>query len=112
ATLGSDLARFDEAQRWARQADAILTRLGIDDGLMRADLASAVGQIARRRGDYPRAVAELERAVAVSRERLGADHPAVAQALDDLGTAFFEQGRFAESFEHLDAVLAIRQATY
>jgi len=103
--LGDGLARAEEAEVWARHASAAIERLQEQDGLLGGDLQSNLGTLMARREDWPRATSHLRRALEIKTASLGSAHPAVAQALNDLGVAMLRSGQDGEA-----AVAHLQQA--
>jgi len=61
----------------------------------------------RAAGDAAEATAVCERALAIKRRVLGADHPGVAVTLQDLGALYLSAGRVEEAEAALSRALAI-----
>jgi tetratricopeptide (TPR) repeat protein len=103
---GVDLQKFDDADRWAQFAEALVERLG-SDGL-RASLLQARSGVEQLRGHLAEGLAFVERAVPLVEKRYGAESVPVADVLDVLGNALFRMNRNAESVTAHQRALAIR----
>lgn len=103
--LGEKLARYDEAERVAELARAVLGRLPgevelqarLDDGLALVDV---------HRGRYPEAVARSERALAARTRAFGSDHVYVAMSYSNLAKAVFANGQASAAFTYHERALA------
>ncbi|MCA9650464.1 MAG: serine/threonine protein kinase [Myxococcales bacterium] len=86
------LGRPDEALRWARHAEAALERMPLDP-LARARLDGSLGVLYSATGEHARALERFEAAHEAKREVLGAEHPEVAGALENVALSLGELGR-------------------
>ncbi|MBL9104525.1 MAG: serine/threonine protein kinase [Myxococcales bacterium] len=102
-------AHFAVGAVWREVAGAEVTRTRLP--LAEADLARETGNMASREGDYPRAEAELTRAVQLREQVVGAQHSSLIGPLDDLGKALERAGKYAEAERHLRRALALAEAT-
>ncbi|MGQ0508788.1 MAG: protein kinase domain-containing protein [Myxococcaceae bacterium] len=89
-----------------RLAEALVDRTG--DPLRSADLLSAVGYVAERRGEYEDAIALQRKTLELRRPRLPPDHPWIGTALGRLGTALGGAGRHEEALTAFREDLALR----
>ncbi len=78
---------------------------------VQADLLEAVARIDRNLGLLEPAAALAERALALRRERLPADHPALASALATVGGVRLYEGRLQEAEQALETALARLEAS-
>lgn len=85
--LSHELNRTDEAGHWIDLADAALDRSGMQDGLARARWLGQAATIDLSRGDVEDADEKYSRALAITRDTLGEEHPRVGSAALDLGNA-------------------------
>lgn len=93
AGVSAETGRFDEGERWAREAGALAAASG--DAWEAVHASWAVGVVALRRGALEEAIATLEQGVALARER---DIPAGLAFLRVLlGWALAEAGRGDEA---------------
>jgi hypothetical protein len=76
------------------------------DGLDRAMILDAIGDLWLRRQDPRRAAPYLEQALALRRKHLGESHPRVAETLGDLALVHHLEGRYAEAETLYRRVLA------
>jgi eukaryotic-like serine/threonine-protein kinase len=109
--LRGDQARFDEAERFARDGLAIArTHFSTDDHLL--GLATAgVGEVLVQRGAYDKAIAMLEEAVRV-RSAPGAEPAELASSLFQLASAHFYAGHLDESERLNQRVLTMHRQLY
>ncbi len=107
ATLGARLAKFDEAKAFEPQVATAVVRAGNPPEL-RGKLDSARGAIQIAAGNPAAAAPLFESAVRELSQALGPNHPRVASALGNVGTAYEESGRYDEARKAMDRALAIR----
>ncbi len=101
--------RFDEAERWAKNAEAVLQRLGGHEQL-RAWLLNNLGGICEMRGDGAGALKAHEEALALKEKALGREHPDVGASEGNLAVALQALGRSQEALEHVDRSIEILEA--
>ncbi|MBX7084482.1 MAG: tetratricopeptide repeat protein, partial [Nannocystaceae bacterium] len=106
--LGTDLGRVDEAEAWARHAEAALARLPAGDP-MHAAVRNAQGLLAIESGDGERAVALLGEAVALLREDDGGLDVRRSFALNNYANALLDAGRFDDARAAYERALALRE---
>lgn len=105
-------SRLDEAAQWLRTAESLLAAVG--------DEPSLHNQVLRQRGHLELtldhtldAIASFEQVLAIERETHGDEHPRVADALLDLGTALRRQeGRELETRRVLEDALSAAARAY
>ncbi|MCX4242025.1 serine/threonine-protein kinase [Paraliomyxa miuraensis] len=107
STFGFHLQRFDDAERWARHAEAALQRLG-DAPKLRGQLLNHLALMAERHGDREHAV-ELHREALRIRLTLPDDRTGVAMSHENLGNALRAAEQLGEAREHLERALEIRR---
>ncbi len=90
--VGVSAARFDEGRRWARLADVALDEVPDGERLREAGLTLDLSNINQKSGDYEEAQRLSEEALAIWQEALGADHPTVAYALNNLASILSSRG--------------------
>jgi serine/threonine protein kinase/tetratricopeptide (TPR) repeat protein len=90
--IGYRSGRPNDVELWTRWGQVLLERLHLEDHLTGADFHESLGMVESARLRYAEANDHLERAVAIKRERLGADHPEVGLALNSLGTVQMHLG--------------------
>jgi tetratricopeptide (TPR) repeat protein len=73
-------------------------------------LLTQAGLYLWQRGDLQQAHALLERALAIREEHLGANHPDIAQSLNDLGLVLHDQGAYDQARVLHERALAIRES--
>jgi len=106
--LGYRLARFDEAQQWARQASAVLQRL--DNPLeLNARLESSTGMLLLKQGKHMEAATHLKRSLELWEKAKGPEDLAIAGELDRLGIAARDLGEFDEALSYHQRALAISE---
>ncbi len=109
--LASAPDRADEVDGLAEAASRTLRRAG-GDALIEATLQNNVGVAARRRGATSAAIAAHERALDLRRQHLGADDPAIADSLLNLGSSLADADRFDEAERALGEAERIVRARY
>ena len=75
-----------------------------------ADLCHALAEHLYQTGDYQGAIAYHDRALSIRQTVLGADHPATARSLTQIGKALLFYGDKAHARPYFDQALAIQQA--
>jgi serine/threonine protein kinase/tetratricopeptide (TPR) repeat protein len=108
--VGGEQERFDEGQRYAQLADAVVQRLG--GGPEAVALAGHLGRLHARRGDLAAAAREFERAHKMAVETLPEEHPLQATANLDLGGHHLAGGRHDDAARAYAAGLALRRAVF
>ncbi len=99
-------AQAEEGRRWARDADALLRRIG-DDPLLRAALANAEGNVAQAAGAYDEARAAFKRAQRAFREVPGDHRIDLGGAIHNQGNALSLQGKNREALALLEQARAL-----
>ena len=77
--------------------------------IVEAELRNTIGEVYYDLSEYQKAEAMHRRALAIRRGLLGAQHPAVADSLDNLGRALWSQSKLAEAEAIHREGLAIRR---
>lgn len=103
--LGEKLARYDEAERVAELARAVLGRLPGEIELQ-AKLDDNVALIDVHRGRYPEGVARSERALAARIRAFGPDHVYVATSYNNLAKSLVANGQTAPALAYQERALA------
>jgi len=106
--VGQQQARHEEALGLRPFVEAAVLRVGAGDSL-RAELASYLGAVLHKKGDFDEARELYERSLAIREKTLGPDHPGVAFSLNNLGALLSRQGKHDEASEFLERALAIRE---
>jgi len=109
--LGATPERAPEVADLAEGATRMLRRAG-GDPLIEAALHNNVGVAARRRGDAAHAVTEHEHALALRRQHLATDDPAIADSLLNLGSSLADADRFDAAEKALAEAEQIVRARY
>ncbi len=107
--LGARLTRYDEARRWAVDADPLSLAAGTDEA--RALYLNNLGNVANSERKLDEARDLYQQALDLYQRTLGPDHPHVAGALTNLGNVADSQGEFDEALDLMRRALAIRQDT-
>jgi eukaryotic-like serine/threonine-protein kinase len=107
--VGYQQARFDDAYRWAKIAEAILDRLGGRD-LLHAWLLNDLGCVLELQGRYAEAVQTQERALALKEKVLAPDHPDIATSETNLAISLQGLGHNEEALTHDDRAIALLSA--
>lgn len=106
AASHSRLGQFDEAQSQGKRALAILEHDGKEKRLV-AIVLSLLGQVCLALGDIEEAISLVKRALSVTIETLGENHPSTALRLSSLATLYMYQGEYSKSLDHYQRALAI-----
>lgn len=110
--------RPDEIPAWWTLGARLLAHVDVIDELTREHmvepgpvswLLSRVGIYLWARGEFELAVPPVARALAIRERELGAEHPATAESLHDLGWLLREQDRLTSARALLERSLAIRE---
>lgn len=104
--VGYAKSQTERGHEIAAAAMASVTRAGGSADL-RAELASSQGAAAVQRHDLDEAGAFFEEALALEQERLDADHPRIANALNNLAAVLVLRERHAEAKEMLARAIEI-----
>jgi len=105
--LGYELARHDEARRWATRADPLSLASSSDES--RASYLTNLGIVAYSEGDYDEAWQLLTQALALFRQTLGPSHPHVAGTLNTLGMVAASRGDLGEARSSFERALTLWQ---
>ncbi|MCB0629816.1 MAG: CHAT domain-containing protein [Lewinella sp.] len=105
-----------ENAEYAR-ADSLLQRVTPEieksaDPELQAKALHLAGYLKLEQGDQENAQADFRRALQLTGQNLPADHPAIAQAHNDLGHYFFTVRQLDSAWQHHQVALAIRQKHY
>jgi len=99
--------RYDEGERWARHAAAVLARLGPGHDVVAGWLANNHALLYSKQGRLDDALAADLEAVRIKTRALGADHFDVAYSEGNLAGVLAQLGRFDEAVETSTRALAI-----
>ncbi len=72
-------------------------------------LCNNLGFLWHAQGRYEQALPYYERALAITEQALGADHPHTAASLNNLASLWHAQGRYEEALPYYERALAIRE---
>jgi eukaryotic-like serine/threonine-protein kinase len=78
---------------------------------VQAEILRTVGITYRGVGDYRRAVAFLERSLALSRRQIGGEHPETLAIMSDLGAAYQAAGKLDQALPLFEKTLQLQKAT-
>ena len=106
---GYRLARPKLADRWTKQARAVVGRLGDDAGSLRAEYIRTEGIIALRRSEYDLARERFEETLAMFDLLDASDVLSEAEALSNLGIANLELGNLEAAEHAFSRALAITE---
>jgi tetratricopeptide (TPR) repeat protein len=104
--VGYEEGRVADAQRWGRNADAILHRMGGHE-LLQAWLRNNHGALFELRGDREQALRAHQEALALKERALGRDHPDVGISEGNISVVLAGLGRNQEALEHVDRSIQI-----
>ena len=109
STIGADPKRYDEALGLEQYAEVAIQRAD-NDLRLRAELAYAIGGVAFNKGDYERAIARFEAALALPAGAL--DEQGVAQTLNALGGAYLRAGNIFGAKEAFQKAVVTAKAAF
>jgi eukaryotic-like serine/threonine-protein kinase len=98
--------RFDEAQQWARNAEAVLQRVGGHE-LLHAWLLNNLGGMYEMKGEGEAALRAQQEALTLKEKALGHDRPDVGVSEGNLAVVLEALGRNQEALEHVDRSIEI-----
>ncbi len=104
--LGDARERYDEADRWLQQADALLARIHAE-AAQRAELDHVVGLVRTGQGRHAESIERFERALVTWRAASGDHARDLARARNALGATLDAQGRHDEALAHYEAALEL-----
>jgi tetratricopeptide (TPR) repeat protein len=106
-----EFARWPQCERYLlhAQACAALIEAWNLTFLEAARLLNDAATYLQARGRYAEAEPLLQRALAISEQQLGTDHPDTATSLNDLAELYRNQGRYEEAEPLMQRALAIRE---
>jgi eukaryotic-like serine/threonine-protein kinase len=102
--------RREESELWARDANAILDRLGASHARTRSWVLNNQAAVLNQHGEFGHARRLLEQAIAVKESVVGRDHPDVAHTLIALGVTLTGMGQLEAALAAEDRALAIWNA--
>src|SRR5262249_42703283 len=109
--VGYAQKKADEGHRLARQAEALIERLGGNKELEGRRL-DALGMVLYSEGRYEQALAHHQQALTLLAEALGADHPQLGHTLGNAGADLDSLGRYQESLSLHQRALAILERNF
>ncbi|HET6581932.1 MAG TPA: tetratricopeptide repeat-containing protein kinase family protein, partial [Nannocystaceae bacterium] len=104
----SALGRPDQAQVWARVAEAFLARSDPEGGLPTASVLVERGALNRVRGDYRAAEADFTRALEIRERVLGSANLQTLAVLNNLAASQFDRSDYDAAIATLERVVAGR----
>jgi tetratricopeptide (TPR) repeat protein len=104
--------RADDAERWLRIGEAILTRLGPGHDRARAWLEQSRGVIRYHQGRLAEGIAAFSTAAALKERARGRDHVDVAISLNALSVLLVEAGDLPRALATSERALAIATAAF
>lgn len=107
--VGPEQARWAEGEAFARDARAVVQRLGNDSRLL-ALLELRVGKLHYTQSRYAEALPHYQRALALREELFGKDDPQVAEVLQLLAICTGSLGKLDEAKALYERALRIREA--
>src|SRR5262249_20359744 len=110
--IDMEQGRYVEAESAFRRALALREALGGPDSLEVGMLLSALGNVARYRGEHALAARELERALEIQRRALGEGHPYLADIYSKLANADYAAGHYQEARTHATEALALVERAF
>jgi serine/threonine protein kinase/tetratricopeptide (TPR) repeat protein len=91
-------------------AEPEIAKTFADRPLVEASIRETLGETYWYLGDYPRAIQQQERALALREPRLGQDHPDTLDSRNNLAEAYRAAGRLAEAIRLHEQTLKQREA--
>ena len=107
--LGVELRRFEDADKWAKHAEAAVQKQGLG-GLSEAALQARIGAVRIRERKFDEAIERLQRSLEITLEIQGPESLEVAHIRGNLSIALRDVGRFEESEQHAQQGLAVTEA--
>ncbi|MEM9460849.1 MAG: serine/threonine-protein kinase, partial [Myxococcota bacterium] len=104
---GQELARFEDARRWAIHAESHARAVGTDEA--HATYLRNLGTVALAEGKLDQARQLHEQALALVEQTHGSRHPSVATALDSLGHVTHAQGQLDQARQFHERALALQE---
>jgi tetratricopeptide (TPR) repeat protein len=104
--VGYHQGRYQDAERWIRQSQATLHRIGGHERLQEW-VENNAAILYHMQGRYPEAVAAYRRAYQLSASTLPGDDPDVGRPLGNLAMALSAAGRPGEALEYNERAVAI-----
>ena len=111
-TTGLGLSRFDESERWARFAEAILKRMGPGHERLKGWLAHNRGTSRVIADELAAARTDLLAAIALKRKTDGGDSPDVAVSMNSLADLHERRGDYSAAVRSRDQARAIYERVY
>ena len=108
--LGTELARPDDARRWASHAESVVSRLG-NDPRLRGRLRRRLGHVADVEGDYDAALVHYGAALEGLEQAFGSEHTEVAAVHMNIGNSLVDAGRLSDGAAHLERALALTESS-
>jgi hypothetical protein len=91
-------------------AESAIVEAFADRPLVEASIRNTLGSTYRYLGDYPRAIQQHERALALREAKLGVEHPDTLSSRNNLAAAYWSAGRTAEAIRLEEQNLKQREA--
>ena len=109
---GERRGEFDAATLWLEHAEVARGHAGDPHGQREASLLVVLGAVQFRTGEFEAAKDSLNRALELREGSLGADHPDISWALNNLGGLYGSTGDPARGLELLQRALEITKRNY
>ncbi len=100
-------AEFDAGLAWARLAESLSIRLGLESSVSAGDRWKLLGDLLSKQGKYDEAFAAHERSREILEARLGPRHPMLLDTLEGLAMAQMFRGELADAARRMQEVLAL-----
>ncbi len=111
--LSLGTSHFDDALRWARHGDAVLSALGIPEtGLQRLDMLQIRGEVAFVAADYATALTSFERLLAAELEHLGPGHLRLVDTYEVLALTHKRLDQLREARSYAEQSMAVAATSY
>ncbi len=107
--VGGNLARYDEALRWADLGEIFVRRAQVEGGMTHAHILSSRGLVEDYMDEGERAVASIQEAIDIWVPLLGDTHPLVGAAYNNLGVAMHTKGEREEGLRVVERGISIEE---
>jgi tetratricopeptide (TPR) repeat protein len=94
-------ADIDAGERYRRQAEASLQRLG-SDAKLEVRFAANLGVLEMRKGEYAQGAEHMSRALAMAERELSPTDPLIAALVNNLGASYGARGEHAKALEYFE----------
>jgi tetratricopeptide (TPR) repeat protein len=108
--VGDIKSKHEAGLAWGRVSAMMVDRLGVAEDPIAASVNNTVGGVHHARGAFDEALAHYERALAISEQELGPDHPEVPKTLTNIATAHLDRADYEQALGYFERSLALYEA--